>query len=511
VLACLSCAEEQARTPAVRLCSAKHSAKVAAAALLRYDALMTRRQAAFLILSLTILLALLSGCSPVQRPLDRQLRAIVEDPGAPLASLAVVVVAGDTVIDESYWGRRTIDAADPQRSRPVTPATKFRVASLSKVATAIGAMQLVEEGKLDLDADVGQYLGFTLRNPAYPDRPITTRMLLSHTSSLRDAGFYNLPFPYTLRDLFVPGSAYYSNGAHFGGPQEGADRGPGAFFTYANLNYGVLATVMEAASQERFDLYMARHIFAPLSIDAGFATADLSDAGVRELAALYTKQDAQGIWDPQGRWYSQVDDLHGVRPRPRPPVGGNESPTAAMHKKAGSKAEHSAVQPYVIGTNATIFAPHSGLRISARDLAKLLLLLLDHGRYGGRQLLKPSTVDGMLHEHWHFDPQLWNGDSFHGRYRGWGLGLQHITGAADDLGGDRLAAGSEEQFWGHRGEAYGLLGGMWFDPQREVGFVFLAGGVGDDPGVQHGTYSSAYSWEEKIQTAIIDEIDRVTN
>ena len=117
----------------------------------------------------------------------------------------------------------------------------------------------------------------------------------------------------------------------------------------------------------------------------------------------------------------------------------------------------------------------------------------------------------MLHDAWHFDPQLWNGDSFHGRYRAWGLGLQHITGTADDLGGDRLAAGSKEQFWGHRGEAYGLLGGMWFDPQRKVGFVFLAGGIGDDPSAHRGTYSSAYSWEELIQTAVIGEIDRVIN
>ena len=275
----------------------------------------------------------------------------------------------------------------------MTPATKFRVASLSKVATAIGAMQLVEEGKLDLDADISKYLGFALRNPAYPQRPITARMLLSHTSSLRDAGFYNLPLPYTLRDLLVPGGTYFADGAHFGAPQEGADRGPGAFFAYANLNYGVLATVMEAAAHERFDHYMARHIFAPLGIDAGFAAADLSDAGVRELAALYTKQDARGIWDPQGRWYPQVDDLHGVRPRPLPPVAGSDSPTAAMHLKAGGKAPHRAVQPYIIGTNATIFAPHSGLRISARDLAKLLLLLLNRGRYGDRRLLEPATVE----------------------------------------------------------------------------------------------------------------------
>ena len=178
---------------------------------------------------------------------------------------------------------------------------------------------------------------------------------------------------------------------------------------------------------------------------------------------------------------------------------------------ASAKAPHRAVQPYVIGTNATIFAPHSGLRISARDLAKLMQLLLNGGRYGDRQLLAPATVDSMLHEAWHFDAQRWNGDPFHGRYRAWGLGLQHIIGATDDLGGDRLAAGSKEQFWGHRGEAYGLLGGMWFDPQREVGFVFLAGGIGDDPSAHRGAYSSASSWEELLQTAIIGELDRLTN
>lgn len=472
---------------------------------------MTRRHPVFPILSLAILLTLLSACSPVQRPLDRQLRTIVDDPTAPLASLAVVVVAGDAVVYESYWGHRIIDAADPLRSQPVTGTTKFRVASLSKVATAVGAMQLVEQGKLDLDADIGRYLGFALRNPAYPERPITPRMLLSHTSSLRDAGFYNLPLPYTLRDLFIPGGAYYSNGAHFAAPDGHADCGPGAFFTYANLNYGVLATVMEGASHERFDQYMARHVFAPLDVDAGFAVGSLTDAGVRQLATLYTKQNPEGVWDPQGRWYPQVDDWHGVRPRPLPPAAGNDSPTLAMHLKAGSKTSHTAAQPYAVGTNATIFAPHSGLRISARDLAKLMLLFLNQGRAGGRQLLQPATVRTMLHETWRFDPKRWNGDPLLGRYRAWGLGLQHITGAADDLGSDRLAADGQAQFWGHRGEAYGLLGGMWFDPKHRIGFVFLAGGVGDDPGAHHGTYSSASKWEEQIQTAIISEIDRTFN
>ena len=58
--------------------------------------------------------------------------------------------------------------------------TLFRIASISKMMTTLGLMRLVEEGKLDLDADVCGYLGFTLRNPHFPDRPITLRQLLTH-------------------------------------------------------------------------------------------------------------------------------------------------------------------------------------------------------------------------------------------------------------------------------------------------------------------------------------------
>ena len=57
-----------------------------------------------------------------------------------------------------------------------------RVASVSKMVTAIGVMKLVDEGKIDLASDVSRWLGWRLRNPNFPDRPITLSMLLSHTA-----------------------------------------------------------------------------------------------------------------------------------------------------------------------------------------------------------------------------------------------------------------------------------------------------------------------------------------
>jgi CubicO group peptidase (beta-lactamase class C family) len=70
--------------------------------------------------------------------------------------------------------------------RAVTIDDPARVASISKLVVAIGVMRLVEQGKLDLDRDVNDYLGWRVRNPAFPDAPITLRALLSHQSGLRD-------------------------------------------------------------------------------------------------------------------------------------------------------------------------------------------------------------------------------------------------------------------------------------------------------------------------------------
>jgi CubicO group peptidase (beta-lactamase class C family) len=441
----------------------------------------------------------------VRRPLESRLRAVVEDPSAPLASLAVTVVAGETIVYEGYWGYSRIDATDPARSLPVTVATKFRVASISKLATALGAMRLVEQGRLQLDRDIGDYLGFRLRNPNHPDRPITVRMLLSHTSSLRDGGEYAIPLPYTLADLFEPAGAYYAGGAHF------ASTLPGAYFAYANLNFGVLATVMEAASGERFDRYMQRAILAPLGIDGGYRLADLSPAGLAQLATLYTRQNPAGAWDADGPWHAQYDAFsHGPPPlvvggpRLLPQAGAG---AAGVASGTGVLSPADLLRSYQPGVNATIFAPYAGLRISARDLAKIVQLLLHEGRYREQQILAPASVRQMLHEQWRFDPQAGNGATNGGLLRAWGLGLQHTTGSQDAAGGDRMAAASQDTFWGHRGEAYGFLGGVWFDPQRDVGFVYLVGGLGDDPLRHPGQFSSFNAWEEAIQSALLEYLE----
>lgn len=91
--------------------------------------------------------------------------------------------------------------ADRASGRAVTVDDPVRVASISKLVTALGVMRLVDAGALDLDRDVSDYLGWRLRNPAFPDTPISLRLLLSHQSSLIDGGeLYIVPLGTTVRE-----------------------------------------------------------------------------------------------------------------------------------------------------------------------------------------------------------------------------------------------------------------------------------------------------------------------
>ena len=121
---------------------------------------------------------------------------------------------------------------------PVTIDNPARVASISKLVVAIAVMRLVEQGKLGLDRDISDYLGWKVRNPAFPDAPITLRALLSHQSGLRDAVDYIVPLDGSLEAVLANPKAW------------DAGHAPGTYFSYANINSPLIASVMEGATQE---------------------------------------------------------------------------------------------------------------------------------------------------------------------------------------------------------------------------------------------------------------------
>ncbi|WP_288381408.1 serine hydrolase [uncultured Massilia sp.] len=404
-----------------------------------------------------------SGTQAGRQALDAELAAIVNDPALQLASLSVLAIRAGQPVYEGAFGRRHIgNGALPDK--PATLDTLYRIASISKMMTTLGLMRLVEAGRMELDADVSSYLGFRLRNPHFPGRPITLRTLLTHRSSLRDEAGYSWPLATSLKDVLVPGD-----------PKSWSNRaGPGDWFTYCNLGWGVIGTAMERVTGERFDLLMGRLLLQPLGITAGYNPSLLPPAALEKLATLYRKRTVDTeIWNPDGPWIPQVDDYSGKPPAP--PAG---------------------IATYVPGTNATPFSPTGGLRISARGMGVVMRMLMNGGVHENKRLFERATLERMFARQWTHDGT--NGDSLGGFFNAWGLGNAQFP----DRPGMRLVEDGGFEAVGHLGDAYGLRSVFAFDPARRNGVIVLAGGVSSDPERDKGRYSALARYEERILTAL---------
>jgi CubicO group peptidase (beta-lactamase class C family) len=373
--------------------------------------------------------------------------ATVDPQPAPGVAYAWATFDRDAVTAQGAAG-----LADRARGRRLTIDDPVRIASISKLVVALGVMRLVEDGRLDLDRDVSDWLGWRLRNPAFADRPITLRLLLSHRSSLRDGIDYAVPLGTKIEDAVADPAAF------------DREHPPGDYFRYSNLNFPVVATVMERATGERFDRLIARLVLKPLDLDACFNWTTCSNAAVTRAVVLY---------QPDGSVLR--DDLRGQRPA-CPVLVPDLAP-----------CDISAYRP---GDNGALFSPQGGLRISTRDLATLAQLLLNEGKHRGQPFLSTASIATILAPAWQFAGT--NGDTESGFYCAYGLASQSLPvatrGCRDDLFGDG------RPMTGHAGEAYGVRSGLWIDRERGIGIAYVSTGNGDDPPRGRSAYRAIEEW-----------------
>jgi CubicO group peptidase (beta-lactamase class C family) len=396
------------------------------------------------------------------RKLDAALADMIGGYGEKVPGLAVIVYKNGKEVYRNMLGNRFLSPRNKNWNLPVTADSRFRVASISKIFTAAGYMQLAEQGKIDLDEDVSRYLGFTLRNPKYPNKPITSRMLLSHTSSIRDYPTSYVPFKSNVRSFFTTEDCWTKG------------RTPGTYFSYSNLNFVLLATIMEKVSGQRFDKYINKNVMKPLDIKGSFNLRDFSSSDLQKMGTLYRKTNGEA-----GRYYAQIDDR---------PI---ELPDATR------------LANYRPGTNAGIFSPQGGLRISPNELSHMLVMLMNRGSYQGKQVLKPASVQLMEKPVWNYTPAQPNGDIDNDAIESYGLALQYFSGT-----GSTKPAPNRPDFdlVGHLGEAYGFIGGLMWQPGTKNGFVFLQNGFATGYKQNKGRYSRNYRWEENVMKAIIENV-----
>jgi len=403
-----------------------------------------------------LLLPLSAGCTAA-RPAQ-----------SPTAAAAPVAEAGVAFDRNGERGSFAQGLADPRTGRAATPDDPVRIASISKLVVAIGVMRLVEAGKLDLDRDVSRWLGWSLRNPAYPNQPIRLRMLLSHTSSVRDHDDqYAIPLGGSVRAVMADPRSW--DAAH----------GPGGrYFTYSNMNFPIVASIVERATGERFDIWMRREVLEPMNLDACYNWPTCSDSAVAR--AMVLMQDGQAV----------RDDLQGKRP------------DCPVFVRDGEPCD---LSRWRLGENGALFAPQGGLRISARGLARIGRMLLNGGTLDGTRILAAQSVEALLARQWRFDGR--NGDTDHGFYCGYGLATQQIPtrsrGCDDDPAGDGILR------VGHAGDAYGLRSGLWIDRVRGTGVAFIVTGLPENP--PRGTSAFRAAEEAAFRRALSSSNSAVSN
>lgn len=149
------------------------------------------------------------------------------------------------------------------------------IASVSKTFIGLALAQLAVEKKLDLDAPIDDYLPWKVRNPHFPNVPITLRELATHTSSLIDTSVYDKTYedghkPSKFMREFV--KQYTDSSGKWFSPANFTDKAPGTHYEYSNLGADLAAVVIEYRTGEPFDRYVSEHFFKPLGMkDTSYA------------------------------------------------------------------------------------------------------------------------------------------------------------------------------------------------------------------------------------------------
>jgi CubicO group peptidase (beta-lactamase class C family) len=346
----------------------------------------------------------------------------------------------------------------------ITNDTKFRIASISKAFTALGLMKLYDQKLFKLDDDISNYLGFKIENPNFLNIPITFRMLLSHTSSIQDGKGYDTFLEATYNEAPIPNisSVITPTGKSYTTDMF-MNQKPGTFFTYCNLNYGLIGTLIEKISHHRFDLYMKNEILKPLGIEATFNIEDIQD--ITNLGTIYR-------FNKDG-WLPNKDDHKGIKP------------------------ELSDMSTYIIGNNAVFFAPQGGLRVSATELGRFIKYLKSDGKLVPK-LISETTIKTMKTNQWSYIEN--NGDSYNGFFKQYALGLHQTNKNISDVIANPEFFG---QFIGHAGDAYGLISDCYFSEKEDFGFVIITNGCLIP--FEKGKNSSFYKFEEEIFKLICEE------
>lgn len=314
-----------------------------------------------------------------------------------IVGMSVAVVKNSQVVFAQSFGLK-----NQETKTPLSNSDIFRIASISKSFSATAIMQLVEKRLISLDDDMSKLVGFIIRNPKFPETPITLKMVLSHRSSINDSqGYFSLD---AINPAKNPNWAKcYNNYA------------PDSGYMYCNLNYNMAGTIIEKISGERFDNYIQKYILQPLQLYGGYCVDSLDK---QKFATIYeyNSDSAKFIASPNAY---------------------------------ASRSEE--IANYTMGYSTPIFSPTGGMKISATDLAKYMIMHSRMGKANGKRIISRRSARIM--------------QTMISKKEQYGLALSSTNKLINGI-----------TLTGHTGSAYGLNSAMFFEPNKQYGFVIIING-----------------------------------
>ena len=257
--------------------------------------------------------------------------------------MVVAAKDGEIVFSQCYG------FANKVGKEPVTEETYFKLASVSKLVTAVSVMKLVENSQLDLDQDIGEILGdpaYHAANPNYPKIALTSRMLMTHTAAINDSAgaFAGMkPLNATLN------------------PKENKKKSgflkvkPGTEYKYSNYGAGIMGCIIEAVTEKRLSDAARELIFDPMGIDAAYDPHLLQDP--EKIVSTYNADGSGNI-------------------------------TRSYRLKQKYREEIDLDKDYADS--------YGGVWIRGEDLCRIGIMLCDMGVIDGRRILEEDTVREML-------------------------------------------------------------------------------------------------------------------
>ena len=358
---------------------------------------------------LSLFLFSTNKCMSQENQLNNSLNSIISKhmDKNKVAGLSVCVIKNDSIFWSNSYGYANLEENIHMNIDAI-----MNIASISKTITATAILQLVEKEELDLNADINEYLEFSVRNPNHPEKPITIKQLLTHTSSINDSEVYYKSYAcgdpnVTLAEWI---KAYFDNtGKFYDEKNNFYSWKPGEGYKYSNVAFGLLGFIVEEITKQPFSKYCKINITKPLGMNnsAWF----IRDIDTLKQAKQYVIVNRR---NKKSEWITKLNSLQ--------------------------------TDDYFQLCNYSFYNYPDGLfKTSIKELSYFMIAIMNPGSYKGQQILDETTVSEML------TLQLEDNNR---------QGLCWIKVKAEPL-------------WGHSGSDPGIQTRMCFNPQTKVGIILF--------------------------------------